>query len=354
MKQYLSALALIVAASACAPITKTPNVDASLIDAEKEIQMEMAEKDNKTYEDRLEAVHYRLTTSNVDLCSNFDMKLTGVRAGRLKPDGPSAARRIMAKVRGYSDELSIIGFTPMGPGERAGLRLGDRILAVEGIRMPTGNANAMDAFERAMAPARKDGSSYTLTIQRSDHVQDIKVVPEKICGIIAYPVRSDVVNAYADGQKVYVTMAMMRLANDDELALILGHEMGHNLLDHIKKQQGNRLLGAFIGAIVSGLTGVNVVEMGANAGQQMMSQDFEAEADYMGVILAARAGYNVGQAAQFWRKMGAMHPSAIHSQGGTHPNTVKRYLAVEAAVREVERKKAAGLPLVPEMKEGGQ
>ena len=89
-------------------------------------------------------------------------------------------------------------------------------------------------------------------------------------------------------------------------------------------------------------------------GALAFSQEFEAEADYVGVYHAARAGYDTRKAAYFWRRMAAAHPRAIGLQGTTHPSSANRFLAVEAASKEVAEKRAGGTRLVPEMKSGGK
>ena len=91
-----------------------------------------------------------------------------------------------------------------------------------------------------------------------------------------------------------------------------------------------------------------MTNLGAEAGAAAFSQEFESEADYVGVYHAARAGFDVSNAATMWRRMGTKNPRSISLLGTTHPSTAKRYLAIEKAVQEIELKRQAGLPLVPE------
>ena len=53
-------------------------------------------------------------------------------------------------------------------------------------------------------------------------------------------------------------------------------------------------------------------------------------------------------AASFWRRLAVAHPQGIHLAGATHPSTAKRFLAIEKAAEEVDRKRAGNAPLVPE------
>jgi predicted Zn-dependent protease len=125
--------------------------------------------------------------------------------------------------------------------------------------------------------------------------------------------------------------------------------LAHNVMGHIDKQMGNRMAGLVIGAIISGLTRVDVTRQGAELGGLAFSQEFEAEADYVGLYYTARAGYGITAAPNFWRRMAVNHPRAI-AHGTTHPNTADRFVALEAAAREIDAKRVVGLDLKPEMK----
>src|SRR5690606_6718965 len=93
------------------------------------------------------------------------------------------------------------------------------------------------------------------------------------------------VNAYADGKKIYVTPAMMNFArNDEELAVVLGHEYAHNLMGHIKSQKTNVFIGNMLGAVVDAVaasqgvhTGSAFGKIGASAGAMRYSKEFERE-----------------------------------------------------------------------------
>ena len=94
------------------------------------------------------------------------------------------------------------------------------------------------------------------------------------------------------------------------------------------------------------------MQAGRSAGGRAFSQDFEKEADYMGVYLAVRAGYDVSNAADFWRRMAIEHPGSVKQNYlSTHPSTPERSVGIERTVREIERKRSRGLALVPRRKD---
>lgn len=179
----------------------------------------------------------------------------------------------------------------------------------------------------------------------------------------AFPVKlieNQELNATADGESVHVNSGMLRFVeNDNELALIVGHEISHNMLRHLDKKRGNAIVGTVVGGLFDiglAVLGVNThgafSRIGTNAGGTAYSQDFEAEADYAGLYLAARAGYDISQAPTLWRRVAVEHPGSIQgSYSATHPGTAERFLALEQAVHEVEAKKQKGLPLRPDQRD---
>lgn len=166
------------------------------------------------------------------------------------------------------------------------------------------------------------------------------------------------VNAFADGQKIYVSMDMLNFADTDEqLALVLGHEYAHNIMRHVKSQKTNTLLGTLFGTaldITAGsLTGIGTGSIfrriGGRAGQLAYSKPFEKEADYIGLYITALASYTIDDAASFWRRMSIKHPKSIYI-ATTHPTNPERYVGLKKAVEEIDQKKMNGQMLVPNIK----
>ena len=128
---------------------------------------------------------------------------------------------------------------------------------------------------------------------------------------------------------------------DDEIAMVMGHEMAHALREHarsrIAKSQATSL-GLSLGAQLLGLGELG--NAAASLGTQLLTLKFsrgdETEADLVGLELAARAGYNPQAAVSLWRKMG----EATGSEGigflSTHPSGPDRIRELEQNVPRVE------------------
>jgi len=146
---------------------------------------------------------------------------------------------------------------------------------------------------------------------------------------------------------------MMRFAmTDKDLQLVFGHELAHNVMDHIGKKTQNAWLGVLMDVLVSAATRVNTQGTFRNAAANAHSPAFEAEADYVGVYLLERAGVDTNGAADFWRRMAAEHPGSINTNhAASHPPSPERFLMIEKTTSEIAEKRVKGEPIKPNLKE---
>ncbi len=125
--------------------------------------------------------------------------------------------------------------------------------------------------------------------------------------------------------------------NTDELAFVMAHEAAHHIENHLDQQRRNASIGAAAFGRLAGVTGggndaIRVAqELGAAVGARTYSKDFELEADRLGTIIAARAGYNPLRGAEFFFRV----PDPGDQFLGTHPANAERV--------EVVRRTAARL-----------
>lgn len=338
---------VVASVTACAPQSRFPTIDNKLAEVEARKQRVEAVKARLRTDTRLYVVSHAIMASNVRFCGEKVQKRIGF-AYQIRENFPGEWQE-PAKLLGIGERLTVVGVAKGSPADVAGLMKGDRVIGLADEDIGNGKQAAAN-FDRIWR--QLDGSEVALLAERGGEKRNMTVRPVAACD---YPVRllpDNAVNAYADGNGIHITAGMVRFAKTDtELALVIGHELAHNTRGHIQAKMGNRLLGALLGAGLSVALGVNVTNLGADIGGLAFSQEFEAEADYVGVYHTARAGYDVASAASFWRRLGVEHPKAINLQGSTHPSTAKRFLAVETAVKEFQMKKAKGLPLIPEEKD---
>jgi len=129
--------------------------------------------------------------------------------------------------------------------------------------------------------------------------------------------------------------------DDDEVAMIMGHEMAHALREHARERMGKSFAtrGALeLGSALLGLgnTGRMVAGMGEQLLSLVFSRDDESEADLVGMELAARAGYNPVAGVTLWQKMGAVNKGSPPEFLSTHPSGPTRIKDIEANLPRVE------------------
>ena len=128
---------------------------------------------------------------------------------------------------------------------------------------------------------------------------------------------------------------------DDEIAMVMGHEMAHALREHarsrVAKSQATSI-GLSLGAQLLGLGDLG--NAAANLGAQLLTLKFsrsdETDADLVGLELAARAGYNPQAAVSLWRKMGEATGNGGIAFLSTHPSGPDRIREMEQNVPKVQ------------------
>ncbi len=158
-------------------------------------------------------------------------------------------------------------------------------------------------------------------------------------------ISSDQINAFCmPGGKimVYTGLAKQLALSDDELAVVLGHEMSHALREHSREQVSQALaaqaaigLGAALFGLEQGSADVAAVGYQALVATRFSRTD-ENEADRMGLELMARGGYDPRAGVSLWQKMikaksGSQPPEFLSS----HPTDASRVQAIQSLLPTV-------------------
>lgn len=351
----LAAVTLVAVAAGCAPITRRPGVDDAARAAEQRKETDLAIADRGAQLRRLHRVAYRLLQAGADICAK--KRATALDVGILplnKDHFSTALRASVRRALGLTGRLQAFSVAPVSPAYAAGMRDGDILVTLDGWTVPRGSTASQDFFDKMQEEVKKK-SALTFVAERAGARHTFVVTPVAVCkyGIAIDP--SEQLNAHADGKRIVLNAGVMDFARtDDELAVIAGHEIAHNVMQHIQKQEDNAAIGTFFDVLVSGLTGVNTNGAFGQMGGRAYSQGFEAEADYVGLYLTARAGYDITVAPTLWRRLAIKNPANIEKNAGSsHPSSPERYVALEGTIEEIDAKRAAGEPLLPNLKDAG-
>lgn len=134
--------------------------------------------------------------------------------------------------------------------------------------------------------------------------------------------------------------------NEASLAIVLGHEIAHAVAKHsaeqmskqIKNQYGTQILGSVLNAAGVSSSTTQLAQIIAQKGLQFRSlkysRDNETEADSMGLIFAAMAGYDPNVAVSFWQRMSQGNNSNQSDMFSDHPSDAKRIAAIKQELPE--------------------
>lgn len=403
IRSYLVLCSVMLLGACAAPMTQMGSISQQDLRDEQFKQQQLVIRSQLKDQQRVENVGYPLLQAALPLCGP---KATGTRSGirfanayTFKKDYQPAARAM-----GFTDTLAIIGVAKGSAAVHAGIQVGDRIVGVSDQSAPVGKDADRKMLERLNdLRERVDGVSYSLrhaplavpggdplvanpilqvspdsarivndsvsqygvegsTVAAAPvtpHEVPLTLAPDTLCDYSLVAIKDDQLNAWADGHTVYVTSAMLRFAaDDDELAVVLSHEISHNAMRHMDAKKRNMTIGAIFGAVLDVAAASQGVNTGgeftndfAAAASQVFSQEFESEADYVGMYLLARSHRPYVTAADFWRRMAQESPGSIKF-ASSHPTTAERYLRLDRTATEIQAKESKGDTLLPEMRDG--
>ncbi|HJV83309.1 MULTISPECIES: M48 family metallopeptidase [Oxalobacteraceae] len=140
-------------------------------------------------------------------------------------------------------------------------------------------------------------------------------------------IASNEVNAFCmPGGKIafYTGLLNSLKLTDDEVAIVMGHEIAHALREHGRERMAKGTLinlGTALGSALLGLkdTGQMLAGQGAKLVMLKFSRSDETEADLVGLDIAARAGYDPRAGIALWQKMGMISKNAPPQWLSTHP-----------------------------------
>ncbi len=261
-------------------------------------------------ETRLQRIAQRIALAGAELCPEDLAPILGVSIIDTTALDKSLER--LAHTRYGSGSRFVVAAVFEGmAGAKAGLKPGDVLLrwgTIEVERLHTWYAND-----------KVHGTTSSLLVRRGDSEVRVDVENQRGCGFhTSIRKGEDEINAYATGRDVVFTDAYMRTQGDDVIANTVGHEFAHNILRH----PGRRKHRDF-----------------------WRSRRHEREADYLGLYLSARAGYESVE-SKWSDRVGLLGVFAFE-RGITHPTWQERTVLIQQTIDEISKKRANGEPLWP-------
>jgi metalloendopeptidase OMA1, mitochondrial len=201
------------------------------------------------------------------------------------------------------------------------------------------------------AMVQRVGKRIAAAAQRPDYRWEFVVLDNKEANAFCLP-----------GGKVGIFTGILKYTRDEDgMATVISHEVAHALARHAGERMSQSMLaqvgGIGLGAALGGVGGTagSAITQGYGLAAQLgillpYSRTQEHEADHIGLILMAKAGYDPAQALEFWKRMMAKDKGAKLPQFmSTHPNDASRLRELEAFLPEARKyyRPAAETPSPP-------
>lgn len=141
--------------------------------------------------------------------------------------------------------------------------------------------------------------------------------------------------------KIGVTTGLLALVqNDDQLAAVIGHEIGHVVAQHAAERYSSTAVASIGIQAIQGASGDYGQAVGAlgGLGAQLgvllpFSRRHELEADQLGIDYMVAAGYRASEAITLWRLMAAQRQTQTPEFASTHPSDATRIEALERYIQ---------------------
>ena len=299
--------------------------------------------------DRLDAVAMGSAVAAAALCKTHIQPTFGFELHDKSEYATLAKGKYLdAAVRYYGlrDGVWVRYSHPALPAGLAGLRARARIISLDGE--PLDNKTAEEAREiLRRIERRREGPLHVVFSDAEAVIREVDIYPVPACQYPVILVPSNVVYAFTDGMKIVITTGMLDFtASNAELAMVIGHEIAHNALGYVD----DVVLRNILDSVMTAHAG-HWPTLAPTAGQFSFSKQAESQADYVGLYIAARAGYDISGIGQLWGRF-ARSRAAVNAPAfdvtHPHPSDPERLEAFRSTLREIRKKQERGEPLVPD------
>ena len=184
----------------------------------------------------LHQISWPILKKNIDICENTKSNSLGILFAAEKdlPESDSGFFRILFNKNikstyfekyGVQSFPVIVSIAKDSPAHQAKLQKHDIILSI--------NKESTSNFRKKLKKALLSSSYVSFTLLRNERIIKKNIKGIKACNYNVQVIPAPAPNAYANGEKVYITLAAIKLARtEDELAFLIGHELAHNIFHY--------------------------------------------------------------------------------------------------------------------------
>jgi Zn-dependent protease with chaperone function len=244
------------------------------------------------------------------------------------------------------EEVLIFGVVPGGPAARGGLQAGDYL-----VKIGQNTITTPQDLE-ALAELELQGPT-PVWVRRGETLVEASIEVEHLPWNVEFKVvEDDAVDAFATPGTITITTGMLRfLRSDDELAIVVGHELAHLTKRHTIGRVALTLPGVVLGVLASVIAPgtqrlvtsliERVVANLIRAGVTRVDRDMERQADVFGLLYTHSAGYDPRAGSEVWGRFAVELPRTMTTAlFAVHPPSTERLLRIQKITDALQ----AGVP----------
>ena len=230
----------------------------------------------------------------------------------------------------YFHKYQVTGFPVIlsigkdSPSYNAGLLKDDIILEI--------NEKNTQNFRKKLLFILENKKYLTFKILRGKREIKVNMMGIQSCSYNVQVLPSGFPNAFADGEKVFITMAAIKLAQTkDELAFLIGHELAHNILHYKNFESNEANLLAIDYLDKPKIRQIKNILVWSN-------ENREIEADIEGMHLAFKAGFSLENVNEYWRRLSVFNPEMINKSINIYKSNAYRAALINKTLKKLKEK----------------
>lgn len=277
---------------------------------------------------RVGDVSYRLARAATPFCTER-VPLAGFVLHGIEQYG-AGSRDAARRTFGLGDGLAVLVVAHDSAAETAGLHAGDTILAIDGRPVPAaraGQGGTARIEEATGAIERGTSTRLSIDVERDGARRTVAFATERGCASRFWVDPSPRLNAESDGHEVEISAGyVMRAGDDAALAIVLAHELAHNILHHrarLESDGARHGVGRYFGRSAS------------------LNRAAELEADRLSVSVVGCAGYSLDAALAFREALWRDQLADALLRAPDHPPARERLTAIRDAIAQFRANPAA-------------
>jgi len=251
---------------------------------------------------------------------------------------PSDLEEAVVK-RGLGDFVSVRYIVEGSPADEGGLLLGDRLVRINGVKVPKGERASSFVVEKLRKLWLVDDSNL-LVVERNGEELTLEIDANRSVSysVVVTPFIRE--SAYAEGKAIYFPLEDMESLEEQEFDYVCAYALVQNVMKHARMKGQNEFIGSVLD-LAAAVSGVHTGGIFSNMGRNAHKAGFQIESDILALYALANAGVDISGYPDFWEKK--------LSEGGKGLDRVsqERLDAMRQVVAEIEEKRLNGEPIYP-------